>query len=93
MAPVACGNALATDRSQAAAATYAAVAAMPDLFNPLHRAKEQSDTCKGTSLLINPLQRELPTLFQFFFLCLFRAVPTAYGGSQARGPIGAAAAG
>ena len=30
------------------------------------------------------------------FVCLFvcfRAAPTAYGGSQARGPIGAAAAG
>ena len=32
----------------------------------------------------------------FFFFCLFaisRAAPTAYGGSQARGPIGAAATG
>ena len=28
-----------------------------------------------------------------FFLCLFRAMPVAYGVSQARGPIGAAAAG
>ena len=30
-----------------------------------------------------------------FFLpfCLFRAAPVAYGGSQARGPVGAAAAG
>ena len=27
-----------------------------------------------------------------FFFCLFRATPTAYGGSQARGRIGAAAA-
>ena len=27
------------------------------------------------------------------FFCLFRAAPTAYGGSQARGPIGAVAAG
>ena len=26
--------------------------------------------------------------FFFFFFCLFRAVPTAYGGSQARGQIG-----
>ena len=35
--------------------------------------------------------------FFFFFLCvcvcLFRAAPTAYGGSQARGRIGAVAAG
>ena len=28
----------------------------------------------------------------FFFFCLFRAVPAAYGSSQARGRIGAAAA-
>ena len=27
------------------------------------------------------------------YFCLFRAAPTAYGGSQARGPIGAVAAG
>ena len=33
--------------------------------------------------------------FFFFFwsFCLFRAAPTAYGGSQDRGPIGAVAAG
>ena len=29
--------------------------------------------------------------FFFFFFCLFRAAPTAYGGSQARGPVGAVA--
>ena len=29
----------------------------------------------------------------FFFFLLFRSAPTAYGGSQARGPIGATAAG
>ena len=35
-------------------------------------------------------------LFSFFFFlafCLFRAIPAAYGGSQARGPTGAVAAG
>ena len=31
--------------------------------------------------------------FCFFFLCLFRAVPVTYGGSQPRGQIGAVAAG
>ena len=31
--------------------------------------------------------------FFFFFFCLSRATPTAHGGSQARGPIGAVAAG
>ena len=34
----------------------------------------------------------LPGLF-FFFFCLFRAAPKAYGGSQARGQIGATASG
>ena len=28
----------------------------------------------------------------FFFFCLFRAAPAAYGGSQTRGPVGAVAA-
>ena len=32
-----------------------------------------------------------PFIILFHFIGLFRAVPTAYGGSQARGPIGAAA--
>ena len=36
-------------------------------------------------------------LFSFFFFlfvfCLFRAAPAAYGGSQARGSVGATAAG
>ena len=31
-------------------------------------------------------------LFFFFFFLLFRAEPTAYGGSQAMGPVGATAA-
>ena len=31
--------------------------------------------------------------FLFMSLVFFRAAPTAYGGSQARGPIGAVAAG
>ena len=31
--------------------------------------------------------------FLFLSFCLFRAVPAAYGGSQARDPIGAVAAG
>ena len=32
-------------------------------------------------------------VFLFFFFCLFRATPEAYGGSQARGRIGSVAAG
>ena len=31
--------------------------------------------------------------FDFLFFCLFRAAPAAYGGSQAKGPIGAVAPG
>ena len=34
----------------------------------------------------------LKILFLFVF-CLFKATPVAYGGSQARGPMGAVAAG
>ena len=33
------------------------------------------------------------SLFVYLFILLFRAVPAAYGGSQARSPIGATAAG
>ena len=32
-------------------------------------------------------------LVSYFVFCLFRAAPTAHGGSQTRGPIGAVAAG
>ena len=32
-------------------------------------------------------------VFFFFFFCLFRAIPEAKGGSQARGSIGAVATG
>ena len=31
-------------------------------------------------------------LFFFFIFCFFRAIPVAYGGSQARGPIRAVSA-
>ena len=42
---------------------------------------------------MNGLDWKSNNLFFFFFvLCLFRAAPKAHGGSQARGPIGAAAA-
>ena len=38
-------------------------------------------------------QAKKPFLFSFLVFCPFRAAPTAYGGSQARGLIGAIAAG
>ena len=44
---------------------------------------------EGMEWKSTPLHPELPS---FFFFGLFRATPTAYGGSQARGPIGAVAA-
>ena len=37
--------------------------------------------------------KTLIDLFFFFFFVFFRATPTAYGGFQAMGPIGAVAAG
>ena len=55
---------------------------------------------KGTALCWQVLDWNLVGLlffiflfFKLFFLSLFRATFTAYGGSQARGPIGATAAG
>ena len=39
------------------------------------------------------IDASLCTLFSFFFFCLLRAAPAAYGGSQARGRIGAVATG
>ena len=42
------------------------------------------------SLLLSPSMLQIMALFPF---CLFRAAPTAYGGSQAGGPIGAIAIG
>ena len=46
---------------------------------------------EGSSLVPDrTMPLEITLLFFFFFFCsLFRAVPTAYGGSQARGLIGA----
>ena len=46
--------------------------------------------------ILNPITPQKNSLFFFFCLfCLrfFRATPMAYGGSQARGPIGAVATG
>ena len=51
------------------------------------------DGKRGRNILEDLLERWIPELILFFFFCLFRAAPTAYGGSQARGLIGAVAAG
>ena len=52
----------------------------------LHHHGHQSD-----SFLLS-YGRNSTSSYLFFLFCLFRAAPTAYGGSQARGSIGAVAA-
>ena len=42
---------------------------------------------------IHPPNYQNTFFFFFWSFCLSRAAPAAYGGSQARGPIGAVAAG
>ena len=55
---------------------------------PLLKAlKQPQEGSTVTSILFTSL------FFVFFFFCLFRATPDAYGGSQAMGLIGATAAG
>ena len=55
------------------------------------------DICLGVGLLDLMVTLFLVSFlflpFFFFFFAFFRAAPEAYGGSQARGPIGAIAAG
>ena len=67
--------------------TYAATAAMPDLLTHCIAWLGIEPTPPQRSKLL-----ETDTFF-FFVFCLFRAAPAAYAGSQARGPIGAVAAG
>ena len=43
-----------------------------------------NDTLQNSTILL---------IFNFLFFCLFRAAPMAYGGSQARGLMGAVASG
>ena len=53
----------------------------------------QSNHCLGKRSIVLLLLQSLKFLFVFFIFifCYFRATPTAYGGSQARGQIGAVA--
>ena len=51
-----------------------------------------TNACRQASFLIISC-RGCFFLFLFLVFCLFRVTPTAYGGSQVRGQIGAAAAG
>ena len=50
--------------------------------------------CQHSQDTADPVAPQLELLIFFFFLVFlsFRAVPVAYGGSQARGPIGVVAA-
>ena len=72
------GSSQARDRIRATAATYATVAATQD-----PEPTTQSRNCQFYCIVF----------FISLFLLLFRPVPTAYGGSQARGLIRATAAG
>ena len=70
--------------------TYTTAHSSNRCFNPLSGARVW--TCILMFISAEP-QQELPTLFFGGFFLLFRAAPEAYGGSQARGLIGATAAG
>ena len=43
--------------------------------------------------LVQPMNQECFLFFILFIFCFFRGIPVAYGGAQARGRIGATAAG
>ena len=58
-----------------------------------HLATALCSSRLNTSFPLSEL-KESPLLFIFYFIfCLFRATPVTYGGSQARGLIGAIAVG
>ena len=67
------------------------------VLNPVSKAKGQTYIlAETTSGPTEPGSATLPSEFFFFFFCLFAiswAAPAAYGGSQARGRIGAVATG
>ena len=60
-----------------------------EIWLPLMSLRSKWELLLGTKESLHP---DVPCNF-FFFPCLFRATPTAYGGSQTRGPIGAVATG
>ena len=65
-------------------------------FPPLHTYYDTEFNCSAPSVanLLNFFLLVFAYVGKFFFVfCLFRATPAAYGGSQAKGPIGAAASG
>jgi len=66
------------------------------ILNPLSEARDQTCILVVTSQVLNLLSYSCPLAFVFFFFFFFlvfsRAAFAAYGGSQARGLIGAIAA-
>ena len=69
------------------------------IFNSLSKARDRTHILMDTSGVLNPLtynRNSLRLIFFFFFVFLFAipwATAEAYGGSQARGLIGATASG
>ena len=79
------------DGLKAAVATLL-VLAFPTCFPPAPACTRSSSSAFLGQYLPSVPQAAQGFLFFFFFFCLFRATPVAYGGSQARGQIGATAA-
>ena len=67
---------------------------MPMCFEYLLSTKSTAKSfCIGLYLMHPWFSDNSTQSFHFFFFFLFRAIPEAYGSSQARGQIGAVAAG
>ena len=92
IAPAAYGSSQARDQIQATDATYATAVAMPDNLTHCTMQVVESIQPQMSLRFVNHCAT-VGTLEYgfFFFLCLFRAAPEAYGGSQARGLIGVTA--
>ena len=67
--------------------------AFPELRRCICRLQGVSLSCYRTDVYVNMKLLSLKLFFFLFFLSFSRAVPAAYGGSQARGLIGAGASG
>ena len=82
---------------QAVSVTYAIVHSNAGSFNPLSKARDGTCVLMDTSWVRYHCATGGTPLIGFFFFAFFsafsRAPPTAYGGSQARGLMGAVAAG
>ena len=89
------GSASSQCSDNAGSLTHCTTRKLHDLFSYLFLKYHKIHLFKVYNLLVLiQLQSyaTVTTVFCFFFLFLFRTSPTAYGGSQARGQIGAVAA-